>query len=190
MKLKWALVELKKNGSQPFHLSGYADLSQDLKKAHSELIEVSLIHIDGYLTLENDDQLLVSLQLDYVLTLPSTRSLEPVELKMRVPMTEIYLSPHAPKADVDDELVFRLEYDWIDLKKPIIETILISIPLQVLTEEEKLGKQSMPTGKGWQVLSEEDYERQINEVTDDQEIDNNSPFSVLKDYFENTKENR
>lgn len=190
MKLKWALVELKKNGREPVHLSGQIDLSKELKHRYAELIDISLIDIDGYLLLENDEQVLVSLLLNYQMTLPSTRSLKPVVVEMNESMTEIYLSPHATKPATEDELVFRLEYDWLDLKEPIIETILTSMPLQVLTNEEQQGIEEMPSGEGWQVLSSDDYQDKHMDNQMDQDKEKNSPFSILKDYFENDEKDQ
>lgn len=185
MKLKWALVELKKNGGQPLHLSGALDLSTELKKRYPEMIAISPVQVDGYLFLEHDYQVLVSLELNYQLTLPSSRSLKPVDLDMTVPMTEIYLAPVAPKTEMEkDQLVFRLEYDWIDLKEPIIEAILTAMPLKVLTPEEESGQSEMPSGDGWSVLSEEEAQNQSLDTESDDAVQKNSPFSVLKEYFD------
>jgi len=100
---------------------------------------------------------------------------------MTVPFHEVYLAPDALEIDaedLEDDIVFTLENDILDLKKPIEDTILASIPMKVLSEEEK-SAQDLPKGQDWELQLEDEAGTQ----TSDQESTSSeaSPFDVLKD---------
>ena len=58
-----------------------------------------------------------------------------------------------------------------------MEYVALSVPLQVLTEEEK--DQPMPEGKGWAVISEDDFEQKQEEAP----AQANTPLAGLADLF-------
>ena len=60
----------------------------------------------------------------------------------------------------EDEVVFLIKKgDSIDFDTALAENIVEQVPLRVLSAEEKSGK-PMPNGKGWSVISEDDYKAQ------------------------------
>ena len=181
MKMKWSLNELKRYLDEPFVFSDNVDLKESLVKREEEILDVSPIHLDGILTV-NDDELILHMNVSLKLTLPSARSLEPVLFPMDFVIDEVYI----PKSDsyekpVDEEsVVIYLEHDWLDLSESIEDSILLNLPLQVFTEEEEKG-QDMPAGNNWTVISEEDYyskEKESKETVDPR-------FAGLKDFFKN-----
>ncbi len=181
MKLKWSLAELHKNQNGFFMVNGRADLTNSLKNRKQDLMDASLVDVQGTISMEGKKRYFVDLTLDVELTLPSTRSLEPVALDMTVPFHEVYLAPDALEIDaedLEDDLVFSLENDILDLQKPIEDTILASIPMKVLSEEEK-SAQELPKGQDWELQLEDEAGSQ----TSDQESTSSeaSPFDVLKD---------
>lgn len=181
MKLKWSLAELHKNQSGFFMVNGRADLTNSLKNRKQDLMDASLVDVQGTISMEGKKRYFVDLTLDVELTLPSTRSLQPVVLDMTVPFHEVYLAPDALEIDaedLEDDIVFTLENDILDLKKPIEDTILASIPMKVLSEEEK-SAQDLPKGQDWELQLEDE----VGSQTSDQESTSSeaSPFDVLKD---------
>ncbi len=181
MKLKWSLAELHKNQSGFFMVNGRADLTNSLKNRKQDLMDASLVDVQGTISMEGKKRYFVDLTLNVELTLPSTRSLQPVALDMTVPFHEVYLAPDALEIDaedLEDDIVFTLENDILDLKKPIEDTILASIPMKVLSEEEK-SAQDLPKGQDWELQLEDEAGTQ----TSDQESTSSeaSPFDVLKD---------
>ncbi len=67
---------------------------------------------------------------------------------------------------VEEEVL--IEGQTISLDESVADNLLLAIPLQVLTEEEKQGS-AMPSGNDWAVLSEEDFanqkKRKLNKLT-------------------------
>ena len=49
-----------------------------------------------------------------------------------------------------------LDTQTLDLEASIIDNLLLAIPLQVLSEEERQSE-DLPSGNDWQVISEDEY---------------------------------
>lgn len=180
MKLKWALAELARYEKEPLVLKGEADLSKSLMARKKEIIEATPVEIEGIIMLEGNQQYFVDLNLKLTLTLPSSRSLTPVSYEMNTNLTEIYLAPNLSKnaiEDLDDQIVFSLEKDIIDLRKPIEDIILASIPMKILSKEE-IETDKRPKGKNWELFIEGD---KLPEKEQETSVPKNNPFGVLKD---------
>lgn len=181
MKLKWSLAELHKQPAGILMLDEKVDMTDSLKKRDAELMDVSLIDIQGTISIEAYSRYFVDLTLNVILTLPSSRSLKPVKLDLTIPFSEVYLAPEAGQTAVEtleDEVVFSLEQDILDLQKPIEDTILAAIPMKVLSEDEKTSN-DFPTGNDWEVKLEGETDSSNNK--DDADTSENSPFAILKD---------
>ncbi|MFX3816585.1 DUF177 domain-containing protein, partial [Streptococcus suis] len=88
--------------------------------------------------------------LDYTLevdlTLPSSRSLKPVEYLMSIAVNEAFTTDEFLKKNedlLDSDIIFTLEADWISLSESVADNILLEIPLQILAEDEKAGATSL-----------------------------------------------
>lgn len=182
MKLKWSLAELQRYRNDYYPVSGVVNLTNALKNRKDDLIDASPVEIEGTITLEGSDKYYVDLTLDLTLTMPSSRSLEPVELDMTLPFHEVYLAPDARivanEDEIEDDLYFSLEKDILDLQKPIEDTILASIPLKVLSEEEQ-DSYELPSGRDWSMRLEDEMDSKPD--SDESAKSKTSPFDILKD---------
>lgn len=157
------------------------DLKEAIIKREPTIIDLSPVLITGNVAYDNGLYLL-NYQLSYQLTLPSTRSLEPVTLKEEHNVSEVFASKedkNTQSAIFEDELLLLVEQDNIDLSESALDNILLNIPLQVLTDKEKQDD-AMPYGDDWSVLTQEQYDAMKKEK---QSKDN--PFAALSDYFDN-----
>ena len=189
MKLKWALAELAKYKIEPLVLDGKVDLTNSLKKRRKDILDATLVSVKGIVVLEEENRYLVDLSLNVILTLPSSRSLEPVPYEMNIAFTEIYLAPNLSQdtiEDLDNQLVVSLDKDLIDLRKPIEDTLIASIPMKILSEEE-LVSDERAKGDDWELILEGE---EPSEKIEDSEVPENNPFDVLKglDLYEEDKE--
>ena len=182
MKLKWSLAELQRYRNDYYPVSGVVNLTNALKNRKDDLIDASSIEIEGTITLEGSDKYYVDLKLDLTLTLPSSRSLEPVDLDMTLPFHEVYLAPDArivaSEDEIEDDLYFSLEKDILDLQIPIEDTILASIPLKVLSKKEQ-DSYELPSGQDWSMQLEDEMDSKP--VSDESAKSKASPFDILKD---------
>jgi uncharacterized protein len=109
---------------------------------------------------------------------PSTRSLEPVEMPIDFDIDEVYLQDeaHADRYEIEDSVIL-VEDGVIDFNQALAEYVALSVPLQVLTEEEQ--NQPMPEGNGWAVISEDDFDKKKEE----EPVQANTPLAGLADLF-------
>jgi uncharacterized protein len=97
-----------------------------------------------------------------VITLPSTRSLEPVELPLEFSVNEVFMTPEQYQQRdelLPEEEILILETQTLDLDDSVADNILLEIPMQVLTEAEQESN-DLPSGDDWLVISEDDFQHQ------------------------------
>lgn len=188
MKMKWALNELNNYQDDPLQINGTVDLSQSLKKRDKEIISVDPIEINGVVEVDKSSVYYVTVMVSTRLTLPSTRSLEPVDISLTFSFSEIYLGAHSSVSESEfgpNEIVERLTEDILDLRKPIEDAILTNKPTQVFTDEERTSEK-LPSGKNWKVLTE-DKHSEANFTSSEEEGD--PRMAVLKDLFPDNNTN-
>ena len=110
---------------------------------------------------------MVSIALKGEMVLRSTRSLKPVNHEIDLEDEIVYTYN---KDLVDNEQVFLLEDDELDLDKTIYSLIISSIPLKVIASDDK----ESYSGENWEVITEDEYNKRKNS-------EENSPFASLKD---------
>ena len=162
------------------------DLTQELKQRSEEILDAKPVNVQGQIAYD-DGIYYLDYTLEVDLTLPSSRSLKPVEYLMSIAVNEAFTTDEFLKKNedlLDSDMIFTLEADWISLSESVADNILLEIPLQILAEDEKAGATSLPSGKNWSVLSEADYQKQKEEEVDKE---NKSPFAGLADFFSEEK---
>lgn len=113
------------------------------------------------------DLIMVSIALKGEMVLRSTRSLKPVNYEIDLDDEIVYTYN---KDLVDNEQVFLLDDDELDLDKTIYSMIISSIPLKVIANDDK----ESYSGDNWEVITEDEYNKRKNS-------EENSPFASLKD---------
>ena len=151
--LKWHFDDLRKNKDYPIEFEEKINVKEDLVGKEIEILDASPVVVKG--TIVFDDGIwYIDYDITGNITAPSTRSMKPVKLDLDEHVTEAYA-----KEDVDDEsdeIVLEFDEDgYMDVKKSVIDNIILSVPSRILTDEEKVSNE-MPTGKGWKVISESD----------------------------------
>lgn len=180
--MKWSLQELNKKHSVEFETA--FNLKQELTSREPEILDVSEVLVNGRVDADGGIYSL-DFTADYTLTMPSSRSLAPVEVPMMVTVSELFATQayfEANQADLDADMLFILDKDLIDLAESVADNILLEIPLRVLTDEEKQSDE-LPSGSAWQVLSEDDYAA-LQAQPEPAEVEKKSPFSQLDGLFD------
>ncbi|MGY3703466.1 nucleic acid-binding protein [Vagococcus martis] len=181
--MKWALSELNKFRGSQVDFEETIDLNASLKQREPSIIDISPIKVNGFLKVDELGYY-AHMTVETILTVPSSRSLEPVELPLDLIIDEEYMTPRQYDAlkDVpedDKNLIIVLEKDLIDLTEAIEDFILLNLPLQVLTEEEKQSTE-LPKGDFWQVVSEDDI---IEELETETQSTIDPRLAKLSDFF-------
>lgn len=156
--MKWSLLELNKYKDNSLEFSETLELKSSLIKRDSMILDVSPVKVSGILIVGKEEYL-IHYKIDVTVTVPSSRSLTPVPLNMMIDVDEVFMTKEQFEQRDErfsEEEVIILEKPTIDLAESVEDNILLSIPIQVFTEEEQ-ESHVLPKGNDWEVLSEEDY---------------------------------
>lgn len=177
--MMFSISEIKKNPDGiSFNVS--LNIKEKLAERNKDVLDVKEIFVQGNVSYD-DGLYLLNYTLDYTITLPSSRSMLPVDVHQIEEVSEVFIEMadiRTKEELVRENLVLVLEEDYIDLEESVIDNILLTIPMQILSEEE-LNSNVMPSGNDWSVLTEEQYD-----VLQDEKKKENNPFSALNGLFE------
>lgn len=154
--MKWTIKQIREYKDELMNFDVELSVFEQVKSRNDEIIALENVHVTGFLSAQEQD-IVLHCQLQTVITLPSSRSLKPVAVELKVPIKERYVYPeHADNIGDYAETTIELEHDYIDLETAIVDAILLNIPLRVIAPDET-GK-ALPSGKDWQVMTEDDYQ--------------------------------
>lgn len=184
--MKWSLLELRRYQEQPLAFQTTLDLKDELQARDKEIIDLSAVEVKGLVSV-NPTEYILHYTVSAVMTLPSTRSLEPVALPFEFTVDEVFMTPeqfqHKDERMKEEEILI-LETQTLDLSESVADNLLLEIPLQVLTEAEKHAT-NLPKGQNWAVLSEDEY-LEMKESQVDSQID--PRLAKLSSLFEKSEE--
>lgn len=181
--MKWSLKELNQASEAPIHFTENLDLNEALKSRRSDIIKVSTVHVDGMFSID-ELGVLGYMKVNCTVTLPSSRSFQPVDLELNFDVTEHYLSHYNPDLSSfeDTDVVIVLKDDILNLADVIEDNILLQIPMQVLSVDEKRDDAVIPSGDDWSVIREEQLQKNNHKK------DNIDPrLAKLKNFFDEDK---
>lgn len=178
--MKWSWNELRQSGAKPLQFDETLEIQNDLIKRNTDILAVSPVRVKGVFSID-ELGVLGYMQVEVKVTLPSTRSLQPTEVCLNFDLTEHYVSRHNVDLSRFEEtdVVIVLEDDILDLKSVIEDNILLQIPMQVLTEEEQKADAILPSGRDWNLVSEDQLNKQQENQVDPR-------LAKLKDFFKET----
>lgn len=176
--LNWDVQEVRKYKDKPFDFKEDLDLKEDLTSRYDDILDAEPVNIDGHLF--NDHGLVISdIKVVAKVTVPSTRSLQPVDLKLSFRINEAYNIDNIDTEEMEEDTIIipiDPENPTINVYESVIDNILLNIPTQVLTEKEKQ-EDIMPSGNDWEVISEDKF----NQTKKEEHV--NPEFAKLKDLF-------
>lgn len=157
--MKWTIRQLKDHPDDIIQFEESLSIKDKLMERNSSILDVESVIINGYFVPSNEEIILHG-QIDARLTVPSSRSLEPVSLHLEIPIKERYVYEEYDGNIGDyEETTIVLEHDYIDVEVAVIDVIAINIPARVLKPEEE--DSEMPSGNHWSVVTEEEYEQKL-----------------------------
>jgi uncharacterized protein len=155
--MKWATHELRKLVHIDNQFRYTADMKAFLDENMIDLIDISPVEIAGsFLFLEDQDQYAFDVEVECTLTMICAITLEEVEVPLRFE-TEM-LFGH----DLEDDNLYQIEANTIDLDPCVFAEILIEKPMRVVSEH-----------------AYDHYEETIVRLDEDEVIESN-PFAKLK----------
>lgn len=152
--MKWSMQELRHLAKEPLLINEKVDLKESLMARKNDILDISPISVSGVLCYEART-VLAQLELAFNVTLPSSRSLEPVEVGMQVRISERFIEENWETDIVDDDDTLKIEMDsnTLDLTKSIEDNIILNLPQHILSPAEREAA-SLPSGENWALMTE------------------------------------
>lgn len=178
--VKISLKQLENSQGMPVYFEEEMQVEENLKSRDDTILAVSPAIAKGFFVYQNET-VIAQFTCAVDITLPSSRSLEPVVVPLSIEIVERYI-PKGTSFEEQEltEIVIPLETDWIDLQPAVEDHILLSIPLQVLSPEE-LSEDRMPSGQDWEVISQDELSLRRT-VAKEQQID--PRLAALQSFFD------
>lgn len=183
--MKWAKAQLNKYRHEPLTFETTLNLTQEARERFPDMIlDLSALAVNGWVRLIEHDDILLHAQVTGEVTVPSSRSLTPVVLPVDLTIDEQYLEDETRLAEFEEtDAVFVLDNNTLVLDDSVLENLVASLPLQVLTPDEAASDAALPSGQDWVVLSEtaaQAAQRQAQEA-EDNTLD--PRLAALDDFF-------
>lgn len=124
--MKWALAQLHRYGKTPFNFTCQFDFHDYIENI-DDILDISLINVEGTGRNIVDDRYLFTLHITGVLTLECARTLDPVLFPIDLNVEEVFDT-------IDDGEVNLIEKQTIDLKNVIWENVYLEKPMRVFKE--------------------------------------------------------
>lgn len=152
--MKWSWVQLQKYRNKNFEMDEIIDLTH-LKERDKQIRSISPIRVQGRADIQSE-RITFHIHITGELILPCARTLLDVRYPLDIHSTEIF---HESVMEYDEENLdsefHLLQGNQIDLTPVIEELILLEIPMQVYSEEAEHLPSSFRSGKGWELIDEE-----------------------------------
>lgn len=173
--MQWTIEELQVAAREPLGVDEQLDLRADLMARSDEVLDASPVHVRGMLLYEQHT-VLFQADIQLVVTLPSSRSLAPVDVPLAFTINERYIMPGDQTDIVDEEtLAIELTSQTINLDHAIADNVLTQLPIVRLTDDERTSDH-LPAGQDWQVITEDGLRQLKSDQIDPR-------LAALKDLF-------
>ena len=154
------VTRLITNQSSKIYLDCEVNIPRNLLVG-SRIDDLKNITLKGDITLNEDNELILTVNIKGIMILKDDLTLEPVEYTF----------------DTDIEEPLPSNQNYLDITDILWQNILVEIPSKVRSTDEDI----YLSGDGWRVISEDRYNEEISK--------NNNPFSTLDELLK-TKEDK
>ena len=158
IQLKWTLSQLQKYRNKDFPIDETIRVDE-IKEVDSTIREVSPMHISGRGDIDST-KVTFHLKIEGHLILPCSRTLVDVKLPINVETTETFLLQDSVYETEED--AYQVKGDVVDVMPIIREILILEVPMQVFCEDVNSEDAAPQSGKGWEVVSEEEQSNKID----------------------------
>lgn len=159
--MKWTVQQLRRFQHKEMAIDETVDVS-DLKQIDTLIREISPVRVQGKADV-GSTKFTFHLTLSGTMVLPCSRTLVDVAYPFSIKTTETFFADGGDFVETDED-THIVTGETIDLNPVIRELILLEIPLQLIADDPAAGG-APQHGEGWDVLSEEQWEKALEERT-------------------------
>lgn len=148
--MKWTKSELLQAENNTIEFNEFIEFDEVTLSKVSHLRKLKDVNVSGDIHYDaKSDYAIANLHVTGTMVVPCSISLEDVDVDFDTSSCEIYSFEKNPENDE----VHETKKDIVELYPAIFQLIVMEIPFKVVKEGVKY-----PKGKGWEVVSEEEYQ--------------------------------
>ncbi len=118
---------------------------------HTQVKSIPKVHVTGDLQYDGSTLVYSNLELEGVMIVPDSITLEDLEVEFDTESHEIYsFSPI--KEEENEEDIIVVKKDTIDINPEVFQAVIYEAPMSITL----LPREQYPKGNGWQVISDQD----------------------------------
>ncbi len=118
---------------------------------HTQVKSIPKVHVTGDLQYDGSTLVYSNLELEGVMIVPDSITLEDLEVEFDTESHEIYsFSPI--KEEENEEDIIVVKKDTIDINPEVFQAVIYEAPMSIT----RLPRDQYPKGNGWQVISDQD----------------------------------
>lgn len=155
--MKWTRSELEQFTSR-IEFCKDVDVEDTAFANNSRINRVEDVHVEGTGNLEQDgNRFFASLDISGMMYVPDAITGKEIAYPFETHTEEIYSF-----VDSDEDGIRVVENDVVDLHQAIVDAIFLEVPLQLTYAS----KDEYPSGDGWRIITEEEYQKSQEEKGD------------------------
>lgn len=136
------------------HIDEWISVEENDLLHHSQVKSIPEVHVTGTLQFDGTALVFSDLDLDGVMTVLDSITMEDLEVAFDTKSQETYSFEPLQNIENSDEEIIVVKKDTIDLNPEIFQAILYEAPMSIT----RLPRDQYPKGNGWQLLSDQDQE--------------------------------
>ena len=156
--MKWTRSELAADDALNVTFDEAPEISDEAFRNNSRINSVKDVHVQGRGFLdEENDCFRVFMTVSGTMLVPDAVSGEEIEYPFETESEEVYA--FGPS---DEDGVRAAQGDVVDLLEAVVDDIILEVPMQYSV----IDPEDYPSGDGWRVITEEEYQRSQEERMD------------------------
>lgn len=156
--MKWSKMELLQAENATIYFHEKIRFSPEVFSKMHQIRGLQDVTVSGNVHYDvSSERVFADLDIEGVMIVPCSITLEDVEYEFHTTSLEVFSFEKT-----DDEDVHEVKGDVVELLPVVFPLILTEVPLKVVKE----GLKEYPKGDGWEVVKEEDYEKEKRKEMD------------------------
>lgn len=153
--MKLTVNEIKKNATEtPFTFDKMLDVPE-IKKMNDEIRDIKPVRVKGNCVVDGDEYIF-SLNISGEMVLPCARTLVDVHYPFDINEVEVFSETPYYGEEEEEEEIYPVQGEVIDLTPCILENILLAVPFRVFSDDPEVLDNALVKGDGWELTLEEE----------------------------------
>lgn len=147
--MKFQKIDFQNAKNGVIHIDERISVEENDFLRHTQVKSIPEVHITGTLQFDQSSLVFSNLELDGVMIVPDSITLEDLEVTFDTTSQVTY---SFEPVDPDEDEIIVVKKDTIDINPEILQAVIYEAPMHITN----CPRDQYPKGDGWQVLSDQD----------------------------------